>query len=459
MKKRIPSLLLVLLLAANLHAQEILSRVIIANQGNFTQGNATLTEYIPDNGTATDGVFFDANGFQLGDIAQSVTIFDGKMYVVVNNSQVVRVLNPETFQQRFEIPIANEASPREIIRLTANYAYVTNLFDNSVSLIDLQNNEELMPRITVGENPDRAFFYDGLAYISNNGFGADSTVFVIDPQLSQGTTGDVTTHQIVDTLFVSRGPAGMLVDNQERLWIVSNGFAGEFDDDFNTIPGTEEPGGVHVFDINTREEIASIEIESAGNNIAYHPNESKVYINAGGVRMIDSNTFTLDPDTLIEGSFFAMNFSAPEADPKFFLADAKDFTVNGEVFVYDTQGSLVTSFQTGIIPGDILFIYESTVTSNEELASETPGSIRLNQNYPNPFNPSTVISFELPATANVELKVFDITGREVTTLVNEIRTAGTHQVRFDASDLASGMYLYRLKTDNNTLIRKLTLIK
>ncbi|MGF1669172.1 MAG: T9SS type A sorting domain-containing protein [Balneolaceae bacterium] len=459
MKKRILSILLILLTTGSLHAQEILSRVIVANQGNFMQGNATLTEFIPDNGMAVDGVFFNENGFQLGDIAQNVAIFDGKMYVVVNNSNVIRVLNPETFRQRFEIPIAGGASPREIIRLNAHYAYVTNLFDNSVSLIDLQNNEELMPRISVGENPDKAFFHNGLAYISNNGFGADSTVFVIDPKLSEGTTGNIATHEIIDTLFVSRGPAEMLVDDQERLWIVSTGFAGEFDSDFNIIPGTGEPGGVHIFDINTREEIASIEIESAGSDIAYDPNAGKVYINSGGVRVIDCSTFQLDPDILIEGNFFAMNFSANEAQPRFYLADAKDFSVNGEVFIHDTQGSLVTSFPTGIIPGDILFIYDSTVTTNEGLASETPGRIRLNQNYPNPFNPSTVISFELPAAANVELKVFDITGREVATLVNEIRTAGMHQVQFDASNLASGMYLYRLKSNNNVLTRKLTLLK
>ena len=459
MKKQILSILLILLSAGSLHAQEILSRVIVANQGNFTQGNATLTEFIPDNGTAADGVFFDANGFLLGDIAQSVTIFDGKMYVVVNNSNVVRVLNPETFQQRFEIPIADGASPREIIRLNSNYAYVTNLFDNSVSLIDLQLNQEILPRINVGENPDRAFFHDGLAYISNNGFGADSTIFVIDPKIEEGTTGDITTHEIVDTLFVSRGPGSVTLDDQGRLWTVSTGFDGEFDEDFNIIPGTGEPGGVHVFDIGTRTEIAFFELESADDDIAFDPVAKKIYINSGGIRMIDTEQLTLDPGLLVEGSFFAMGLSSEEADPKLFLADAKDFSVNGEVFIHDTNGDFIDSFDTGIIPGDFLFIYESTVTSNEETAFETPNGVKLNQNYPNPFNPSTVITFELPAASSVELKVFDITGREVATLLNETRTAGTHQVRFDASDLASGMYLYRLKTANNTLTRKLTLIK
>ena len=459
MKKLIPALFLILLSAGSLQAQEILSRVIVANQGNFTQGNATLTEFIPDNGTATDGVFFSANGFLLGDIAQSVTIFDGKMYVVVNNSNVVRVLNPETFLQRFEIPIAGGASPREIIRLNSSYAYVTNLFDNSISLIDLELNREVLPRLKVGLNPDRAFFHDGLAYISNNGFGADSTIFVIDPKLGEGTTGDITTHEVVDTLFVSRGPGSVTLDDQGRLWTVSTGFDGDFDDDFNIIPGTSEPGGVHVFDIETRIEVAFFELEAAGSDIAFDPVTKNIFINSGGVRAIDTEELILQPGLLVEGSFFALGLSSEEADPKLYLADAKDFSVNGEVFIHDTNGDFINSFDAGIIPGDFLFIYESTVTSNEETSFETPNSVKLNQNYPNPFNPSTVITFELPAATAVELNVFDITGREVATLLNETRTAGTHRVQFDASGLASGMYLYRLKTANSTLTRKLTLIK
>ena len=459
MKKTLLSLFILLTAIPALHAQDVLTRVIVANEGNFTQGNATLTEFVVDNNTATDGVFFEANGFQLGDIAQSLNIFDGKMYVVVNNSNVIRVLNPETFQQRFEITIGGSASPREIIRLNSNYAYVTNLFDESVSMIDLELNQEVLPRITVGLNPDRAFFHDGLAYISNNGFGADSTVFVIDPKLQEGTTGDISTHEVIDTLFVSRGPAGMVLDNLERLWLVSTGFDGEFDEDFNIIPGTSEPGGVHVFDIDTYEEIAFFELESAESDIAFNPVENEIYINSGGILAIDTETLTIETEPRVAGNFFAFGLSAEEAVPKLYLADAKDFTVRGEAFIHETDGTFVNSFDTGIIPGDFLFIFDSTVTSNESASPDIPNTAKLNQNYPNPFNPSTVITFELPVTTDVQLKVYDITGREVMTLVNGIRPAGTHEVRFDGSRLASGLYLYRLQAENISLTRKLTLIK
>ncbi len=98
-------------------------------------------------------------------------------------------------------------------------------------------------------------------------------------------------------------------------------------------------------------------------------------------------------------------------------------------------------------------------TSASELGNEVPEEFGLDQNYPNPFNPSTVISYQLPASSKVSLKVFDVLGRQVAELVNGQVQAGYHQVTFDAGNLASGMYIYRLQTRNTVITKKLTLIK
>jgi hypothetical protein len=84
---------------------------------------------------------------------------------------------------------------------------------------------------------------------------------------------------------------------------------------------------------------------------------------------------------------------------------------------------------------------------------------QLRQNYPNPFNPTTMIAFSLAEDSRVSLKVYDMLGREVATLVNGFWTAGDHQVPFDASRLSSGLYIYRLQTGNMTLVKKMTLMK
>ena len=89
----------------------------------------------------------------------------------------------------------------------------------------------------------------------------------------------------------------------------------------------------------------------------------------------------------------------------------------------------------------------------------TPKEYNLAQNYPNPFNPTTTIRYSVPKNSLVTLKVYDILGNEVTTLVNEEKTIGTYEVQFDASGLASGIYFYQLKADNYSNTKKLILMK
>lgn len=88
-----------------------------------------------------------------------------------------------------------------------------------------------------------------------------------------------------------------------------------------------------------------------------------------------------------------------------------------------------------------------------------PLTYGLSQNFPNPFNPSTTISYQLPENTHVSIKVFDIMGREVATLVNEFNIAGYHHVQFNASYLSSGFYIYKMNAGKNSSTRILNLIK
>ncbi len=99
------------------------------------------------------------------------------------------------------------------------------------------------------------------------------------------------------------------------------------------------------------------------------------------------------------------------------------------------------------------------IPPNYEDEFELPTEFDLSQNYPNPFNPETAINFDLPESSNVKLEIFDIMGRKVVTLINEHKKAGYHQIRFNAQNLASGTYLYRLVAGKNIFVKKLTLIK
>jgi hypothetical protein len=88
-----------------------------------------------------------------------------------------------------------------------------------------------------------------------------------------------------------------------------------------------------------------------------------------------------------------------------------------------------------------------------------PKVFALMQNYPNPFNPTTTIQYALPKSSNVEIKVYDLVGREVTTLINEFKQAGNYSVEFNANNFASGVYFYRIKAGDFTDTKKMLLVK
>ncbi|MEO8446387.1 MAG: T9SS type A sorting domain-containing protein, partial [bacterium] len=105
---------------------------------------------------------------------------------------------------------------------------------------------------------------------------------------------------------------------------------------------------------------------------------------------------------------------------------------------------------TGYAAGDYGTLIKTTnggMTFITNINSNVPHKFELNQNYPNPFNPSTVIEYKIKTTGAIELKLFDVTGREVLTLVNERQSHGEYRVMLDGSRLASGVYFYSLYSD------------
>ena len=95
----------------------------------------------------------------------------------------------------------------------------------------------------------------------------------------------------------------------------------------------------------------------------------------------------------------------------------------------------------------------------EVTISQKPMSFNLSQNYPNPFNPTTTINFSLPTSNQVNLKVFDTLGREVMTLVNEKREAGSYSLKFNGNDLPGGLYFYKLQSGNFIAVKKMIVLK
>jgi Secretion system C-terminal sorting domain len=138
---------------------------------------------------------------------------------------------------------------------------------------------------------------------------------------------------------------------------------------------------------------------------------------------------------------------------------------NNELIIPENE-SLVSidikcsNYESGKVKISGMYLAQSKITSVNSENEIIPTSHLLSQNYPNPFNPSTIINFSIPIeSSNVELKVYDVMGREIRTLVNEGMKPGNYEVKFDVNDLSSGVYFYTLSVDEFHQTKKMMLIK
>lgn len=118
-------------------------------------------------------------------------------------------------------------------------------------------------------------------------------------------------------------------------------------------------------------------------------------------------------------------------------------------------------FPVGGFSTRMFVLADSVVITSAALVADNRQPLRfeLAQNYPNPFNPITTITFTLPRTGAVTLTVYDVLGREVREILDEVRSEGSHTVSFDASSLASGMYFYRLQYGEQSMVKRMILLK
>ena len=164
-----------------------------------------------------------------------------------------------------------------------------------------------------------------------------------------------------------------------------------------------------------------------------------------------SNNFSVELPGIEIGKTYNLDFYSDHNGNKSYDAPPVDhawrieFTASGN---YISNFSHNTSFTDIQWPG---------ATSVDDLT--IPREFNLAQNYPNPFNPATKIQFSIPSNQNVNIAVYDVLGNKVAELINEFKSAGTYSVNFDASSLSSGIYLYRIISNNFVQTNKMMLVK
>lgn len=181
-------------------------------------------------------------------------------------------------------------------------------------------------------------------------------------------------------------------------------------------------------------------ISNAPANISFTSNASTGVISLGWFDATGNTPVSIDSAKLVD-----LNFSSTST------GSSNIEFLGGESEISNSLGQIIV---VEYINGSV-----QLVTDVAEQGNQLPTEYQLSQNFPNPFNPSTMIKYSIPKEGMVTLKVFDMLGKEVATLVNKYQTPGNYSVNFNASNLPSGVYIYKIESNNFSAVKKLMLLK
>lgn len=310
----------------------------VVNEGNFSWGKATLTfihQNGIDKGRVENNIFERVNNEPLGNVGQSMSIHNGKGYIVVNNSQKVEVVNPTTLEKI--TTITNLHSPRYFMGINDSKAYVTTIYRDLIYVIDLQTHQIKKEIRTTDWTEKMAKLGDYVWVASHD---ADK-VWVID------TRND----EIIHTLTTPAGSKWIVADAaQNRIWILAAG-----SDTENARLITSSLSDVRSSESRVFESDKQPKFLSMYNNDLYWISDNSLY---------QLSSFQIDsrlPQTpFIEGlgtqSTLIYNAVISPKNGRLLFADALDYQQEGYIFEYDLQTKReVERYKVGVIPNDICF--------------------------------------------------------------------------------------------------------
>lgn len=214
----------------------------------------------------------------------------------------------------------------------------------------------------------------------------------------------------------------------------------------NSIIYSDERGSVKVFDENGNQPPFIVQIPDT---LSFYSNDTlEVFIDESLFTDAEDNftdlkiSFTIDPLVVIP---------IYSADTGLLTITTLDYSGIA------TLNIIVEDLDGGVLEFDIILDIEVKVSNKEE--NDLPTKFVLHQNYPNPFNPGTNISYQLSKSGNVLLEVYSLNGQLISTLVNSFQTAGNYTIYFNASNLSSGVYLYKISGNDFISVKKMLLLK
>ena len=312
--------------------------LFITNEGNFQYGNATLSYYDPETQQVQNEVFFRANGMKLGDVAQSMCIHDNKGWVVVNNSHVIFAIDLNTFKEVGRI--TNLTSPRYIHFLSDEKAYVTQLWDNRIFIINPKKYEITgyiqVPDMTMESGSTEQMVQYG-KYVYCNCWSYQNRIIKIDTE----------TDQVVEELKVGIQPTSLVMDKNHKMWTITDG-------GYEGSPYGYEAPSLYRIDAETFtvEKQFKFKMGDWPSEVQLNGTGDKLYwINKDIWSMdVDAERVPVRPFLEYSGTiYYGLTVDPVRGDV--YVADAIDYQQQGIVYRYSSEGELIDEFYVVIIPG------------------------------------------------------------------------------------------------------------
>ncbi len=325
--------------------------VIILNEGNFTYGNASLSYYDAQKRKLRNDVFYNQNGFPLGDVPLSAVYRDGLLYVVVNNSGKIMIMNlgryPALNAFEYTSRITGLTSPRYLYFLNGSRAYVSDLYAKAVNIID-PSALTVTGRIDVDNHSGEYYqhpteqFVPWDKYVFTNCYSYDNKILVIDPAKDS----------VIDSIEVLKQPSSMVVDKDGKLWVICDGGYE------NSRYGNDRPGLVRI-DAFTRtvEKVFLLEDDFWPSELHITPGRDTLYFINGGVWRMKTDARDLPDEPFISADKGALFYSLG-IDPRsseIYVGDAVDNVQQGIVYRFDPDGIVKDTLRVGILPGAFIF--------------------------------------------------------------------------------------------------------
>ncbi len=434
--KRLFAIFVLFVLLGTASAQTVYTNLFVENNLGETITRVDITE----------GKIWN-NVFTTGNVPNQIQVRGDSLYVLNSISSTLQIFNLRSGKEVATIDLGANKNPWSVAFCkSSGLVFVTNLQANSVSVVDIKKGA-VVDSISVGKAPEGILAAGKKVYVANTAF--DATTFSYD----QGSVFviDAATFSVVDTILTPLNPQSLAVDNNGRLHIVCTG-------NFATVSGS-----VLVVDLSSNTVVDTVAIGGTPSSITIASN-GNAYLGAGGWvgsgNVLEYNATTLailhDAGDPIHTGTGAMDVLADGEGHVFVAAFNED-----RVDVIDTKvDSVVQQYAVGDGPQS-LAIWKTTVSKivDNTGGKQVPARFVLQQNYPNPVQAQaknmTQFSFRIPRAENVTLRIYNVLGQVVATLVDGNLTAGSHLVRADLSGLSAGLYFTRLQTAEGVKTKKL----